>query len=176
MSQFLWHNSQISRPPKNYSRRNACGPWMMRGSGAHRALMTFHHILSAKKKTTLHAWSAELGLQGLLKVGYPGMLLVADRAPCASAVPEFVKRVKRLPWQTCEVRVLEPVPEADNLLDALHAALRAPAHGASISRRSGLVQLDMLKQVTPLLRAADAPLPATIPGPWEAFYRSAMKM
>ena len=45
------------------------------GRGAHRAVMTFHHILSSKKISTLHAWATDLELMGLIKTGYPLSLI-----------------------------------------------------------------------------------------------------
>ncbi|WFD21317.1 hypothetical protein MCAP1_003578 [Malassezia caprae] len=125
---------------------------------AHRALLAFHHILSTKKIRTLHAWSQELELQGLVKIGYPGVLLVADRAPCESRVAEYVRRSKRLPWQTCEVRALAAVPPGAPL-DGLAHALHTLAVPASVSRRSGLVQLERLKDISAYLRAADDAAP-----------------
>ncbi|WFD04263.1 hypothetical protein MOBT1_002968 [Malassezia obtusa] len=148
---------------------------------AQRALMAFHHILSSKKISTLHAWAQELGLQGILKTGYPGVVLVADRAPDAQTnVAEYVRRIKRLPWQTCELRLLEPV-SCRGVLHGLQAALHAPSQASRHSRRSGLVEFDTLKTITPLLRDADArhaaehrgaPCDA---GAWEPFYRRAMR-
>jgi len=142
---------------------------------AHRALLAFHHILSTKKIRTLHAWSQELELQGLVKIGYPGVLLVADRTPCATRVPEYVRRIKRLPWQTCEVRALSAVPPGAPL-DGLAHALHTLAVPASISRRSGLVQLERLKDIGAYLRASDAAAPPPDGAlSWAAFYRQAMR-
>ncbi|WFC96294.1 hypothetical protein MBRA1_002951 [Malassezia brasiliensis] len=147
---------------------------------AQRALMAFHHILSSKKISTLHAWAHELKLQGILKTGWPGIVLVADRAMDGRTnVAEYVRRIKRLPWQTCELRAIEPLAyEAQ--LQGLHAALHAPAQASRFTRRSGLVQLDSLKPITALLRDADAQRAAVHRGAarddasWEAFYRAAM--
>ncbi|WFD24850.1 hypothetical protein MEQU1_003556 [Malassezia equina] len=142
---------------------------------SHRALLAFHHILSSKKIKTLHAWSQELELQGLLKVGYPGMLLVADRAPTSTRVPEYVRRIKRLPWQSCEVRAYGPVPLPT--LDGLTHALHTLAVPASVSRRSGLVQLERMKDLSAFMQAADAAAPPPFHGTlsWAAFYRQAWR-
>lgn len=143
-------------------------------SGAARALMVFHHIRSAKKIRTLHAWSAELDLHGIVKVGYPGLLLVCDRVPVsASHVDEFVRRVKRLPWQSCEARAVAPVSDPREI-EAFAHALASHAATSSVSRKSGLAQLDRLRDVTPIMRGADAHLQARAGAPaWEAFYRMA---
>lgn len=147
---------------------------------AQRALMAFHHILSSKKISTMHAWAQELHLQGILKTGYPGVALLVDRAPNADGnVAEYVRRVKRLPWQTCELRLLEPVA-CPAMLESLHAAVHGPAQTSRMSRRSGLVELDTLKTITPLLRDADerhakAHAATQCGDAWEPFYRRAMR-
>ena len=147
---------------------------------AQRALMAFHHIRSSKKISTLHAWAHELTLQGILKIGWPGVVLVADRAMDGRTnVAEYVRRIKRLPWHTCELRAIEPLACAAQL-QGLHAALHAPAQASRFTRRSGLVQLDSLKPITPLLRDADAQHAGVHHGAacddasWEAFYRAAL--
>ncbi|WFD08595.1 hypothetical protein MVES1_003971 [Malassezia vespertilionis] len=149
---------------------------------AQRAVMTFHHILSARKITQLHAWSGELGLQGIIKVGYPGLLLLADRPErAASHVAEYVRRVKRMRWQTCELRILEDAPSVPALC-ALQNAL-AGARNSHTARRSALAHLDTLKQIAPILRDADYAgaqrMQEDVDTPrfdsWEAFYRRAMR-
>ncbi|WFD28803.1 hypothetical protein MNAN1_003818 [Malassezia nana] len=145
----------------------------------HRALLAFHHILSTKKIKTLHAWSRELQLQGVMKVGYPGMLLVADRAAVPTNVLEYVHRVKRLPWQSCEVRALGALPlPGTPMLDGLAHALHTLALPASVSRRSGLVQLERLKDFGAYMDAADAAMSEPWPRvalSWSAFYRRAWR-
>ncbi|WFD32757.1 hypothetical protein MSPP1_003808 [Malassezia sp. CBS 17886] len=115
-----------------------------------RAVMTFHHILSTKKIASLHAWAAELGVLGIIKVGHPGVLLLADGRVEHAGVREYVRRVKRLPWQTCQLRAMDAVP-APPALDALREVLA----GAK-STRAPLLQLDRLKAIAPVLRCADA--------------------
>lgn len=163
------------------------------GRGAHRAVMTFHHILSSKKISTLHAWATDLELMGLIKTGYPGLLLLVDRAHGgASSVSEYTRGVKRLPWQTCELRTLEPVPDiigdarcgAPAMLGGLEEVLAgASGAGRRMSRRSGLVELERVKDIAPVLRKADAAamqraMAAAEPRPahgWELFYSQAMR-
>ncbi|THH10009.1 hypothetical protein EW145_g1628 [Phellinidium pouzarii] len=41
-----------------------------------RALLKFHHILSSQKKRTIRHSARDLGLVGICKVGYPGVLAV----------------------------------------------------------------------------------------------------
>lgn len=143
--------------------------------GAHRALLLFHHIRSSKKIRDIHAWSEELDLQGLLHIGYPGVLLVCDRRHAdTSLVPEYVRRIKRLPWQSCELRSMERV-EHPASLDALHSTLSTYSTPTSLLRRSGLVQLDRLKDITAFTREADRIcIGMGLPPAWEALYRNAM--
>ena len=149
-----------------------------------RAMMTFHHILSSRKIATLHQWAHELDVIGLMKTGYPGILVLTDKVPTrVTSVQEYVRRVKRLPWQTCDLRAIEEVPACVGgrsvgtpaMIGALAAAL-APAAAAGAARRSGLAQFDRIKDISPVLRAADAPLAGTRPHcGWEEFYSTVMR-
>ncbi|WFD34193.1 hypothetical protein MCUN1_001030 [Malassezia cuniculi] len=145
-----------------------------------RAMMTFHHILSSRKIDTLHAWATELRVLGLMKTGYPGILVLADRVPTnETQVHEYVRRVKRLPWQTCELRAMEAVPGAvgsKNVgavasVNAFADALSSVSSG-SASRRSGLAEFERIKDISPVLRAADMALAREQrpDGGWEEFY------
>lgn len=150
-----------------------------------RAMMTFHHVLSSRKIATLHAWASELAVLGLMKTGYPGILVLADKVPTKSTnVSEYVRRVKRLPWQTCELRSLEAVPAsvgdravgADASVEKLAAAL-SPAAAGGAARRSGLAEFERIKDIAPTLRAADMALSARVrpSGGWEEFYSAVMR-
>lgn len=159
---------------------------------AERALMSFHHILSGQKISTLHAWAGELQLQGIIKTGYPGLLLLADRAPTEqSCVAEYVRRVKRMPWQTCELRALEAVPRRDGdksgldgmLLVSLGRAINVADGGNRLSRRSMLADIERMRDIAPALRHADHLCAASMPRRhperppwgWERFYSEAMR-
>ncbi|KAF8250314.1 hypothetical protein K440DRAFT_659736 [Wilcoxina mikolae CBS 423.85] len=63
------------------------------------ALFHFHHLLSSKKVTALRALSKELGLRGVYKRGYPGLLFVSGDG--VEEVRRFVKKVKAMRWQSC---------------------------------------------------------------------------
>lgn len=41
-----------------------------------RALLTFHHILSSRKKDAIRSVAKDLDIVGICKVGYPGILAV----------------------------------------------------------------------------------------------------
>ncbi|KAI8906656.1 hypothetical protein DFJ77DRAFT_443390 [Powellomyces hirtus] len=62
------------------------------------ALLTFHHLLSRKKIGLLSTHARELGLHGVYRRGYPGILLVSS--PQLATAAEFAKRVKRMKWQS----------------------------------------------------------------------------
>lgn len=145
----------------------------IQANGPYRALLLFHHIRMPKKIAAFHKWSEELELQGILKIGYPGLCLITDRTTRQSLVPEFIRRVKRLSWYTCELRHHGPIdPRA---VPALSHALTACSTPTSVSRRSEIVQLERLKEVSTFLRAADAALPPKCEPVWAPFYQEAMR-
>jgi hypothetical protein len=72
-----------------------------------RAWVWFHHIMSAAKKRCIEVWAAELGLGGVCKPGFPGVLVVEGAAP---AVAEYLARLKALRWQAMAVREEETWP------------------------------------------------------------------
>ncbi|KAH7102433.1 hypothetical protein BKA62DRAFT_103421 [Auriculariales sp. MPI-PUGE-AT-0066] len=71
-------------------------------TGHRRALLFMHHILSSKKRATIRDEARALGLVGLVKVGYPGVLIVQGHA---TNVVEYVSRIKKLRWQSCELKL-----------------------------------------------------------------------
>ncbi|AXA49335.1 uncharacterized protein MRET_1365 [Malassezia restricta] len=142
-------------------------------TGPYRAMLLFHHIRMAKKISAFHKWSEDLELQGLLKIGYPGLCLITDRTDTPSQVPEFIRRVKRLSWFTCELREHGPIDV--QAVEALSHALETHATPTSVSRRSGIVQLERLKEVPAFLHAADHALPSAREAVWASFYQAAMR-
>ncbi|EPQ28924.1 uncharacterized protein PFL1_03724 [Pseudozyma flocculosa PF-1] len=159
-----------------------------------RTVMSFHHILSRTKMATLHGWARELRLCGILKVGYPGVLVcagppvvdgAASQAPADDAVAEYVRRIKRLRWQTCTLKAISDLPGCSGStmamkrdtagrngggldpLVALARALDAFQRGASSADATprgpaakavslhGLVQIESMKDITAILRTAD---------------------
>lgn len=56
-----------------------------------RILLTFHHILSEKKKAVIRKDARELGLIGICKVGYPGVLAVEGKD---EHVAQYVRGIK----------------------------------------------------------------------------------
>ncbi|KAM0793511.1 hypothetical protein ACM66B_000950 [Microbotryomycetes sp. NB124-2] len=60
-----------------------------------------HHLLATGKRRNIVAWSAELGLWGISKPGYPGVWVVEG---LVDDVDEFVYRIKQLNWKALQVR------------------------------------------------------------------------
>lgn len=56
-----------------------------------RLLLTFHHILSGKKKAFIRKEARELELHGICKVGYPGVLAVEGGEDSVSAYAHGIK-------------------------------------------------------------------------------------
>ena len=81
------------------------------------SLFYFHHLLSSKKISTLRTLSKSLGLRGVYKRGYPGLLLVSttptttaaegssamSRGSTTEDLRRFVKLVKQMRWQSCSL-------------------------------------------------------------------------
>jgi hypothetical protein len=72
------------------------------------ALFHFHHLLSSKKTAAIRALSRELGLSGVYKRGYPGLLFVSTPRESDAELEDhqdqlrtFVKKVKSMQWQSC---------------------------------------------------------------------------
>ena len=68
------------------------------------------------------AWASELGLVGLCKPGYPGVLIVQGEA---GAVAEYLSRLRALRWKAMAVRAQEEVEggAADSAMAAFRAAV-----------------------------------------------------
>lgn len=66
-----------------------------------RRCIYFHHILATGKRMFIRAVSKKLQLQGLCKIGYPGILLVEGTE---DACEIFVKLLQRLRWKLMVVR------------------------------------------------------------------------
>lgn len=59
-----------------------------------RLLLTFHHILSEKKKAFIRKEARELGLHGVCKIGYPGVLAVEGREENVCTYAQGIKVYK----------------------------------------------------------------------------------
>ena len=79
-----------------------------------RRAIYFHHVLGVEKRQCIARWSRQLRLNGWLKVGYPGVLLV-EGPECG--VVDFVAALQRLRWKLMVVRGEERIA-APNGVDA----------------------------------------------------------
>ena len=61
------------------------------GTSYSRALLTFHHILSSKKKKVIREAARERHLCGICKIGYPGVLAVEGGQ---EQVGDYVRQIK----------------------------------------------------------------------------------
>ncbi|GAA5823390.1 hypothetical protein JCM3770_006849 [Rhodotorula araucariae] len=133
-------------------------------------LLWSHHLLATSKRKDIVAWSTELGLYGISKPGYPGVIIVEG---LASNVDEFVHRIKQLQWKALQVRCeldgpLVDAPLADDGVGAKDApgwAVRRKSHlGPVLDPRSVdkvcVKEVETLHEVGELMRAA---------GLWDVF-------
>lgn len=67
-----------------------------------RALFWSHHLKAPSKIKDFNNWCPELGIWGVVRVGWPGYLCFEGEA---SAVDEMVRRVKGLQWHAIQLRV-----------------------------------------------------------------------
>jgi len=55
-----------------------------------------HHLIASSKRSLINALSKDLNLTGLVKVGWPGAILIEGKQ---NDVEEFTKSMKRLNWK-----------------------------------------------------------------------------
>ena len=67
-----------------------------------RAIFWSHHLKAPSKLKDFNNWCPELGVWGIVRVGWPGYLCFEGES---SAVEEMVKRVKGLQWHAIQLRV-----------------------------------------------------------------------
>lgn len=67
-----------------------------------RVLFWSHHLKAPSKLKDFNNWCPELGLWGIVRVGYPGYLCFEGET---SSVDEMVRRVKGLQWHAIQLRV-----------------------------------------------------------------------
>ncbi|CAG9464983.1 unnamed protein product [Pedinophyceae sp. YPF-701] len=89
----------------HYGTSNSTPPRASSGSPQlGRRVIWFHHIKSPTKKKLIKDWGRELGLSGVMKPGYPGVLLLEGRE---DDVAEMVRRLRSLTWKAMQVRCEE---------------------------------------------------------------------
>lgn len=94
----------------------------------YRALFWSHHLKAPSKLKDFNNWCPELGIWGIVRVGYPGYLLFEGES---SAVEEMVRRVKGLQWHALQLRVetkwvLQKQKEVEQRSLLKHALLSCP--------------------------------------------------
>ncbi|KAJ9476762.1 hypothetical protein PHBOTO_000429 [Pseudozyma hubeiensis] len=67
-----------------------------------RAIFWSHHLKAPSKLKDFNNWCPELGIWGIVRVGWPGYLCFEGES---SAVDEMVRRVKSLQWHAIQLRV-----------------------------------------------------------------------
>lgn len=71
-----------------------------------RVWIWFHHIKNPAKKKSICDWAKELGLIGVCKPGYPGVLIAQGSE---GACREYTSRLRALRWKAMAVRAEEPL-------------------------------------------------------------------
>ncbi|PWN45966.1 hypothetical protein IE81DRAFT_319820 [Ceraceosorus guamensis] len=123
----------VSETPQ-HSKSQRQGPVDMR-----RDIFWTHHLLAPSKRRDFNAWSSELDVWILVKIGYPGFLIFEG---LAEGVEELCRRVKGLQWaalshrSTVEYQHQPSVSLAKDqaIEEALLACKVAHGHAASKSK------------------------------------------
>lgn len=92
-----------------------------------RVIFWSHHLVAPSKRRQFAAWCPELGVWGLLKLGYPGFLCFEG---ACQDVNDMVWRVKRMQWAAISMRteVTWTFTRSETTSDTtLNAALRSCA-------------------------------------------------
>lgn len=127
-------------------RRSSASLCMPKTTGLNaRLLLTFHHILSDKKKAYIRKEARELGLHGVCKVGYPGVLAVEGREENVST---YAHGIKSLRWASCNL-----ADHSTGLVDADLRMRKALADNMSFTG-PGIVLVEKMSNVGTLMRHA----------------------
>ncbi|KAK6500257.1 RWD domain containing [Arthrobotrys musiformis] len=107
-------NLKVSRPttpPRTQVPRLAPPPIEACTMIFSRVFFMFHHIRSKIKRKSIRTMAESMDIRGVCKPGYPGFLYVEGED---SAIRTYVKEIKRMKWQSVEVRrnVQETIPDA----------------------------------------------------------------
>jgi hypothetical protein len=70
-------------------------------------------FITGKKRKKMREWSAELAVDGVVKCGYPGVVVVQGEA---RACDEFVRRLRGLGWSAMSVRLAEDDEEDEDFV------------------------------------------------------------
>ena len=113
-----------------------------------RVIFWSHHLVAPSKRRQFAAWCPELGVWGLLKLGYPGFLCFEG---ACSDVDDMVWRVKRMQWAAISMRTevswtfTRPETTHDTTLDAaLRSCALAKGRCMQDKLRTDAMELDSM--------------------------------
>ncbi|KAA0164795.1 hypothetical protein FNF28_03682 [Cafeteria roenbergensis] len=108
------------------------------GAMGTRVWIWFHHIKNPAKKKAICDWAKELGLVGVCKPGYPGVLIAQGSE---SACKEYTSRLRALRWKAMAVRAEEPLNRGVAEAEAEFAAALAGCGSAFAGHVRGVALL-----------------------------------
>jgi len=111
------------------------------------AIIWSHHLLATSKRKDIIEWSDELGLWGISKPGYPGVIIVEG---LEEYVDQFLKRIKSLNWQALSVRHEE--------VRQFHCAEGEWTQHAQLKRtgeKIGVVEVEHISEITKMVEGVD---------------------
>ncbi|KAF3932124.1 hypothetical protein ABW20_dc0107378 [Dactylellina cionopaga] len=108
-----------------------------------RVFFMFHHIQSPKKRQLIRALAESMDIRGVCKHGYPGFLYVEGED---TSILAYTKEIKRMKWQSVEIRRKEQMIMDDTVLDnAKVGCLDGPFT---------VIEVDSSKEMSNILRKA----------------------
>ena len=75
----------------------------------------FHHIFSKEKRAHIMQWASDCAVTGFIAAGKPG--IVVAEGPVDS-VQDFIRNIRRLPWQKMQSRVVQQEACAQREVDS----------------------------------------------------------
>ncbi|KAK6530847.1 RWD domain containing [Arthrobotrys megalospora] len=120
--------------------------WLRTAMIFSRVFFMFHHIRSKIKRKSIRTLAESMDIRGVCKHGYPGFLYVEGEE---SSIKTYVKEIKRMKWQSVEVRRREQETITDDV--------RINKSGRQTGRLGGpftVIEVDSSKEMSEILRAA----------------------
>ncbi|KAJ6257268.1 hypothetical protein Dda_8157 [Drechslerella dactyloides] len=108
-----------------------------------KVLFLFHHIRSRHKRELIRSLAEQLRITGICKPGLPGLLYVEGED---AALQAYIKRIKRMRWQSVEVRRKE-TETLDDRPSSLDKARK-------LAGPFGVIEVDSSKAMSERLRSA----------------------
>ncbi|EPS36186.1 hypothetical protein H072_10323 [Dactylellina haptotyla CBS 200.50] len=109
-----------------------------------RVFFMFHHIRARRKREHIRALAELMSIRGVCKHGYPGFLYVEGEDV---SIQKYLKEIKRMKWQSVEVRRKEQqeLRDTDCTIDRKVQRLQGPFT---------VVEVDTSKELSEILRTA----------------------